>query len=136
MTYEDIRVGTEIPSLTERVTIVQTAMYCAATWDFARQHYDREFAQSIGFQQPVVDPQMYGAFLTRMLTDWLPLECRLKQLGIKYRLPSFLGDTLTYRGKVVNKRVEGDERYIECELAVTNEKGEHVVEGEAVIFFS
>lgn len=110
-------------------------MYCAVTWDFARQHYDREFAQSIGYQQPVVDPQMYGAFLARMLTDCFSLEGRLKKLRVRYRLPSFLGDVLTYKGKVVSKYVKDNERYVDCDLLVENQKGEHIVEGAAVISF-
>ena len=135
MTYKDIEIGIEIPPLTQKVTIVQTAMYCAVTWDFTRMHYDSEFAQSVGFRRPVVDPQMYGAFLARMLTDWLSPEGKLKKLRMRYRLPSFLGDTLTYKGKVVNKYVKDNEGYVDCDLLVENQKEEHIVEGAAVISF-
>lgn len=135
MTYKDIEIGTEIPPLTEKITIVQTVMYCAATWDFARQHYDSGFAQSLGFQRPVVDPQMYGAFLARMLTQWFSPEGKLKKLKMRYRLPSSLGDILTYKGTVVNKYVKDNEGYVDCDLLVENQKGEYIVEGAAVIVF-
>ena len=136
MTYKDIEIGTEIPPLTKKITIVQMVMYCAATWDFARLHYDGKFAQSLGFQRPVVDPQMHGAFLARMLTQWFSPEGKLKKLRIRYRLPSFLGDILTYKGKVVNKCVKDNEGYVDCNLLVENQKGEHIVEGAAVTFFN
>jgi len=132
---EDIDVGTEIPPLSKRITIVQTAMYCGITWDFTRLHYDQEFAQSAGFQRPVVDPQMYGAFLARMLMDWISPEGRLKKLQMRYRTPCFLGDTLSYKGKVSNKYMKGDEKRLDCDLQVENQKGEHLVEGTAVISF-
>ena len=103
MEYDEIVVGTEIPHLTQKVTIMQTVMYCGITWDFARQHYDQELAQSLGFDRPVVDPQMYGAFLARMLTDWISIKARLKRLTVRYTAPSYLGDVLKYTGKVAKK---------------------------------
>lgn len=98
-------------------------------------HYDQEFAQSKGFRQPVVDPKMYGAFLARMLTDRFSPEGRLRKLRMRYRLASFLGDILTYKGKVISKYVKGNEGYVDCDLLVENQKGEHIVEGSAVISF-
>ena len=133
--YKDIEVGNEIPPLSKKITIVQTAMYCAATWDFSRLHYDQEFAKSFGFQQPVVDPQMYGAFLSRMLMDWISKEGRLKKLRLRYRAPCFLGDTLTFKGKVANKYIKDNEKRLDCDLLVENQEGKHIVESTAVISF-
>ena len=135
MEYSEIKVGNEIPSLSQKVTILQTVMYCAVTWDFARQHYDREYAQNLGFTQPVVDPQMYGAFFARMLTDWISLSGNLKNLELQYRKPGFLGDTLTYKGKVVKKYIKDGKKYLDCDLFVENENGEHLVEGSAAVSF-
>lgn len=135
MEYGDIAVGTEIPHLIKKVTIVQTAMYCGITWDFARQHYDLELAQSLGFDRPVVDPQMYGAFLARMLTDWISVKARLKRLTVRYGAPSYLGDLLKYTGKVVKKYEKEDQRYLDCDLLVENQNGEQIVKGSAVILF-
>lgn len=135
MEYEDIEVGDKIPSLSQKVTILQTVMYCAVTWDFARQHYDCEYAQDLGFQQPVVDPQMYGAFFARMLTDWTSLAGRLKNLKLQYRKAGFRGDTLTYKGEVVEKYIKDGHKYVDCDLLVENDKGEHLVEGTAVVSF-
>ena len=135
MKYDEIIVGTEIPHLTQEVTIMQTVMYCGITWDFARQHYDQELAQSLGFDRPVVDPQMYGAFLARMLTDWVSIKARLKRLTVRYAAPSYLGDVLKYTGKVIKKYEKEDQRYFDCDLLVENQNGEQIVKGSAVILF-
>jgi len=133
MEYEDMVVGSLIPPLTEKITPVQTVMYCGITWDFARQHYDSEFARRLGFKQPVVDPQMYGAFLGKMLTAWVKTEGRIKRLSMRYIHPSFIGDSLTYKGQVVKKRIKETEKRLDCDLEVVNQNGVQVVKGTAVI---
>jgi acyl dehydratase len=135
MEYGDIAVGTKIPPLMKKVTIVQTAMYCGITWDFARQHYDREMAQSLGYERPVVDPQMYGAFLARMLTEWISIKARIKRLTLRYMAPSRIGDILHYTGKVVKKYEKEGQRYLDCDLLVENQNGDQIVKGSAVILF-
>jgi acyl dehydratase len=135
MEYDAVAVGAEIPSLKETVTIVQTAMYCGITWDFARQHYDLELAREVGYGRPVVDPQMYGAFVGRMLTDWISREARIKRLTLRYTAPSYIGDVLTYTGTVAKKYEQEDRRYLECDVLVKNQNGEQIVKGSAVILF-
>jgi len=135
MDFADIAEGAAIPSLTEEVTIVQTVMYCGITWDFARQHYDRDFARGLGFQNPVVDPQMYGAFLARMLTDWVSVDGRITKLRMRYRAAAFLGDILTYKGKIARKYRNEGRQYVVCDLTVENQKGEAIVAGEAELLF-
>ena len=128
-------VGDAIPELKEVVTIVQTAMYCGITWDFARQHYDLEFARTLGYEGPVVDPQMYGAFLSRMLTDWISEKGRIKRLTMRYVAPAYLGDVLTYGGKVTEKYSEDGQRHMNSELLVESQMGTLIVKGSAVILF-
>lgn len=136
MSYDNIKVGDEVPSLTTKITRVQMVMYCAITWDFSRYHYDAEFVQNLGFPKPVVDPQMHGGFLARMLTDWISGSGKIRKLSLRYRAPCFLGDSVTYGGKVANKYAKNGEKYVDCDLVVANEKGEHLVEGAAVISVS
>jgi len=127
----DVENGIGIPPLILTVTITQLVKYCAATWDFSRVHYDEEFAKSLGFQRPVVDPQMYGAFFARMLVN--STEGRLKRLRMRYRAPGFVGDTLSFKSKIISGYTKEGERYIDCNLLVENQKGMRLVEGTAMI---
>ncbi len=65
--FEDIKIGDEIPPLIKDITQVGMVMYSAATWDFARVHYDKEFVERRGFSAPFADGQMLGAFLAEMI---------------------------------------------------------------------
>jgi len=133
--YDDLKTGDKIPSLTIKESRVQLVMYCAVTWDFYRYHYDSELVQRFGLPKPVVDPQMHSGFMARMLTDWVSESGRIRKLSLRYRAPCFVGDTITYRGRVTDKYVKDGEKYVDCELTVENQKGEHTVNGTASILF-
>jgi len=124
---------TEIPRLVVPVTPVLTAMYCAVTWDFARLHYDSAFAQSEGFRERVVDPQMYGSFLARLLTEWAAPAGRLRRLRLSYRAPAYVGDTLICRGDVARRYEQDGEQHVDCDLVVANQHGQPLVRGAAAI---
>jgi acyl dehydratase len=131
--YEDIKVGDEIPNLTKRITLVQQVMYAAATWDFHRHHYDKDFAQERGFPAPFTDSQLFGAYLAQLITDWIGLNGRLKKLRLEHRVLVFTGDTVTCGGKVVDKYTKDGENLISCCLWVHNQKGENVAPASALI---
>lgn len=135
MDCKDIKVGTEIPKLVVEISFVKIVMYCGATWDFARFHYDPEFVHEFGFAQPVLDPQMHGAFAARMLSDWLLVSGRIRKLAVKYESPSFLGDTITYGGEVTRKYRADNVEYVDCVLKAHNARGEHPMTGEASLLF-
>lgn len=127
LSFEEINIGDEIPPLVNKVTLIQMVMYAAATWDFHRHHYDKEFAQTKGFPGPFVDGQMFGALLTKMITLWAGPYGVLKMLRLTYRAMVFPEDLITCRGKVTKKFMEGGENLIGCELWIENQKGERVV---------
>lgn len=135
MNFDDVKISDEIPPLDIVVSTVQMIMYCAVTWDFARYHYDPNFVKELGFPQPVVDPQMHGAFMARALTDWISESGKIRKISLRYRAPCFLGDTLTYSAKVIDKYIKDGERYVDCDLVVTKENGLCPVEGTATILF-
>lgn len=133
--YKDIEIGSEIPPSSERMNQIRLVMYCGATWDFARNHYDLEFIRRMGFDKQVIDPQMYGAFFTKMLANWATPSGRLKKLKMSYRSPGYVGDTLTLRAKVTKKYIQDTEKLINCDLLLENQNKDHLVEGAAVILF-
>jgi len=133
--YENIEIGLKIPPLEVEITSVQMVMYCAVTWDFARLHYDSQFVRKLELERPVVDPQMHGALTSRMISEWVSEAGRIRKLTLKYRLPCYLRDRITYGGEVVKKYIENDLKYIECNLTATNQNGEKPMEGSVKILF-
>ncbi|MFC2042451.1 MaoC/PaaZ C-terminal domain-containing protein [Chloroflexota bacterium] len=125
--YEDINVGDEITPITKKATLLQNVMYAAATWDFHRHHYDKEFADSKGYPRTFVDGQIFGAFLAQMVTQWAGTAGMVKQLGLNYRVMAVPGDVLTCKGKVVDKHTKDNENLVNCDLWIENQRGEKVV---------
>ena len=125
--FEDVNVGDEITPIIKEVTLVQNVMYSAATWDFHRYHYDREFAESKGFPGTFVDGQMFGAFLAQMITQWAGVDGIIKKLGLTYKIMAFPGDVLACEGRVTGKYSEDGENLVNCEMWIKNQKGETIV---------
>ena len=105
--FEEIREGEELPPLQKDVTLVQMVMYAAATWDFGRIHYDKDFVQSRGVSQPFVDGQMLGAFLAQMVTDWVGQQGMLRKLSFQNSGMVFPGDRLRLEIEVLRARERG-----------------------------
>jgi len=131
--FEDVAVGSEIPSLVKVPTTVQLFRYSAVTWNAHRIHYEREYAQREGHPDILVQAHLHGAFLTQMVTDWLGPRGRLLAIGWSNRGRAVPGDTLRCTGRVTGKRVEGARHLVELELVETNQRGEVCARGGATV---
>ena len=125
--FDGIKVGDEIPSLTQEITQVGMVMYSAATWDFARVHYDKEFVERRGFPAPFVDGQMLGAYLAEMIMNWIGDSGTLNKLNFQFRKMVFPCDRVICKGSVTEKHAENEQRLITCDLWVENQDGEKVL---------
>lgn len=131
--YEDVKIGTQIPSLVKKPTLPQLVQYCGATSDFYRLHYDKDFAISMGFDEVVIQGPLKGAWLGQMLSEWIGENGTIKKFSCSYRRADHPGDTITCKGKVISKYVEGDDYYVECDIWAENSKGERTTPGKAVV---
>lgn len=132
--YQDIEPGQEIPSLEKTPSNVQLFMFSAVTWNLHRIHYDADFARDHEKLPNVVTPRpLLGSFLAQMLTGWLQENGTIRRMEWSVRGSAFPGDTVTCRGKVTGKRVEGDENLIDCEIWIENSNGDAIVPGKAEI---
>ena len=125
--FEDITVGDLLPILEKEIRLTDMMAYGAATWDFARIHYDAPYAQSQGLPTPVVDGQMLGAFLVRLVQDWAGPRAFLQSLSFQNRGMVFPGDVVKCGGSVTDLRREGESNLVDCNLWIDNQNGERVV---------
>ncbi|MFC1980643.1 MaoC/PaaZ C-terminal domain-containing protein [Chloroflexota bacterium] len=125
--FENINVGDEILPLTKDLTQVGMVMYSAATWDFARVHYDKDFVQSRGRQTPFADGQMLGAFLAEMVVNWIGESGTLKKMDFRFRKMLSPGDRIICKGTVVEKSTENDQKLVKCDLWIEEPNGEKVL---------
>ncbi len=131
--WEDVEVGTEITSLVKDPTPQQLVRWAGASGDFYQIHYDKDFALDNNLPGIIVHGALKSAWLGQMLGDWIGESGTVKEFGCSYRGMDVPGDTLTCKGTVSKKYVEGDERCVECEIWLENSKGEKTTPGTAVV---
>jgi acyl dehydratase len=131
--YEDVDVGTEITPLVKHPTTTQLVRWAGATGDFNLIHYDKDFAQNAGLPGVILHGLLKWYFLIQMLTEWAGEGCTVRKVSCQYRGMDLPGDTLTCKGTVVKKYVDGDHHCLECEIWVENQKGEKTTPGLATL---
>jgi len=131
--YEDIEVGSEIPSLVKRATRRQLVQWAGASGDFYEIHYDKDFALASGLPDVILHGRLKASFLGQMLTDWTGLEGNLKKYNVRYRGMDFPDQELTCKGKVTKKYVENNEHLVELDIWTENPQGEKTITGSAVV---
>ena len=132
--FEDIEVGYEIPSITKTPSNVQLFMFSAITWNCHRIHFDADFAREHDKLPNILAHRpLLGSFLCQMLTDWLGDNGKIERLEWSNRGPAVPGDTLTCRGKVVDKCWRADKAIVECDVWIERSSGESIVPGKAEV---
>ncbi|MCX6000171.1 MAG: MaoC/PaaZ C-terminal domain-containing protein [Chloroflexi bacterium] len=131
--YDDVKEGMELPKMEKKPITRTLVQWAAASGDYFELHYDKDFAQSMGFKMPIVHGRLEAAFLTQLLTDWIGEKGELKQMSVQYRGNAFPGDKMTLGGKVTKKYVKGSENLVECEIYVNNQEGKTITPGTAVV---
>ncbi|MDT2005507.1 acyl dehydratase [Rhodococcus opacus] len=89
-----------------------------------RIHWDAEYARSIGLPSSYDYGMMRDCWLTHFLTDWIGDEGWIETMSSQMRKFNYLGDTHTFTGEVVGKRVEGDRYLVDVEFRGTSQRGE------------
>ena len=131
--YEDISVGSEIPTLVKQPTTRQLVMWAGASGDYHEIHYDKDFAQRRGLPGAIVQGQLVYSFLGQLMTDWIGEKGSLRKLACSYRGMTFPGEAIICAGKVSRKYVEDGEYCVVCNIWAENPKGEKMVSGVATV---
>ncbi len=95
-------------------------------------HLDEEYAATTRFGRRIAHGMLGASLISAVLANELPGRgtVYLSQT-LKFTAPVFLGDTVTAR--VVVKHVREDKPVVTLETVCTNQRGERVVEGEAIV---
>ena len=109
--------------------------FAELTGDRNPVHLDEEYAASTRFGRRIAHGMLGASLISTVLANELPGRgtVYLSQT-LRFTAPVFLGDTVTAR--VVVKGVREDKPVVTLETVCTNERGERVVEGEAVVLVS
>lgn len=98
-----------------------------------RVHWDDEFAREVGVPAAYDYGAQRIAWSANFLTNWMGDDAWLKRMWLQIRRFGIIGDLQTYRGQVIDKRVENGEYQVVCDFWATNQIGETTAPGQAII---
>ena len=106
--------------------------FAELTGDRNPVHLDEEYAAQTRFGRRIAHGMLGASLISAVLANELPGRgtVYLSQT-LRFTAPVFPGDTVTAR--VVVKAVREDKPVVTLETVCTNQRGERVVEGEAVV---
>ncbi len=131
LAYEDIKTGDEA-SLSLTITETHIVMYAGLTGDVNPVHVDAEHAKESIFGERIAHGMLVSGLISAVLGNQLPGPNSI-YLGqdLKFTAPVKIGDTVTVVVSVTEKR--DDKRIIKLHTTVSNQRGEVVIDGNAVI---
>ncbi len=132
---EEIREGTEIPSLAVNFSLEMNARYCVLVREINPLHFDRDFARSLGYKDIVIAGVFTASFFPKLLTDWLGDAIRIQTIRLTFRAPAYVNETVTYKGRVTGTRAEQGARTLQCELWSENAAGQRLAEATVLASF-
>ena len=129
-----LKVG-DAAEMTMTVTDADVRAFAEVTGDHNPVHLDEEYAAATRFGRRIAHGMLGASLISAVLANELPGRgtVYLSQT-LRFTAPVFLGDTVTAR--VVVKGVRDDKPIVTLETFCTNQRGERVVEGEAVVLAS
>ncbi len=129
--YDDIAIG-ETASVTKTITSELVRAFAEVSDDVNPMHLDPEFAAGTVFREPVAHGMLGASLISAVIGTRLPGPNSI-YLGqeLRFVAPVRYGDTLTATCEVIEKRE--DKPILRLRTTVTNQEGEVVTEGEAVV---
>ena len=97
---KNVKVGDQVPTITKHCTLTSMIAYAGATWDWHRLHYDHEYLESKGLAAPVVDGQVFGAYVVQAIQDWLGDSAFISELDFRYAGLVFAEEHVQVSGEV------------------------------------
>lgn len=139
-TYEQLEPGSKIDGPSFSVTRESIRLFCDGSLDYNPLHLDDNYMQGSFGKTNFGGIIMHGmnnfGLITRMLTDWAePMGATHRRLETRWLKPVRPGDTIRPSGVVKGKTQSQKARWLVIEVAVTNQIGQPVAVGEALVEF-
>lgn len=125
-----IGVGSE----TERTVIFTeeiVASFAKITGDRAPVHFDQNFAQKLGYREPIVHGFLVSSFFSEMLGCHLPgPDSVIQKFSIDFHAPVYINQTIRFKIRVT--QVAEAVSAVSLSLTATNEENQVICQGKAV----
>jgi 3-hydroxybutyryl-CoA dehydratase len=133
-TASDLQVGMALPEVKRHITQENINLYAKASRDFNPVHINEEFAKKTAAGGTIAHGMLDLAFCSQMMTqafgqNWLEHG----RFNIRFKMPARPGDDLTVQGKIEKISKENEQIIVNCGVQCTNQKGETIISGEAIV---
>ena len=127
----ELKVGDKF-SRSREVTDELVRGFADVSGDHNRIHTDDEYARGTRFGRRIAHGMLSGAFISGVLGDeMLDRDIVYLSQTMRFHRPVFIGDTVTTTATVA--KIREDKPVVTIETICTNQAGETVVSGEAVM---
>lgn len=129
--YDDLDIGMEA-EFSKTITETDISLFAGISGDFNPIHMDEEYAKRGPFKKRIAHGAIAMSLIAPVMGMKLPgLGTILVEMKCSFKAPVFIGDTITAKAKLKEKME--DKRWVKMQLLWTNQKGETIMEGEAVV---
>lgn len=126
-----IKVG-DTASITRVITDELIRQFANLSGDQNPIHLDESYAEKTRFGQRIAHGMLSASFFSAVLANQLPgIGSVYLSQSVKFVAPVFIGDSITARVTVI--AVREDKPIATLETICTNQNGETVITGEAVV---
>ncbi len=130
-TYEELELGQEA-SFSKTITETDVYLFAGISGDFNPVHVNEDYARQTPFKTRIAHGALPQSLIAPVLGTKLPgLGTVLVEIRCRFKAPTFFGDTITAAATVAEKIQE--KRWVRMALHWTNQRGETVATGEAVV---
>ena len=120
--YDEVEVGTELPSQSFPVTRATLVQYAGASGDFNPIHWNEAFAKAVGLPDVIAHGMFTMAEAVRVVTDWVADPGAVVEYGVRFTKPVVVpnddqGAVIEVTGKVAAKL---EDRRVRVDLVATS----------------
>jgi acyl dehydratase len=90
--YDDVDVGTALPSQSFPVRRIDLVRYAGASGDFNPIHWNERFAKSVGLPDVIAHGMFTMATAIRVVTDWVGDPASVLDYGVRFTKPVVVPD--------------------------------------------
>ena len=138
--FDALREGDTIDGPSFAVSRESIRLFCDASLDYNPLHLDDNYMKGSFGKTSFGGIIMHGmnnfGLISRMLTDWAyPAGALHRRLETRWLKPVKPGDTIRPQGIVKAKQTSAHSRWVVLDVMVSNQNGEKVAMGEAMVEF-
>ena len=126
VSYDDVEVGTELPSKSYRIQRANLVQYCGASGDFNIIHWNERIAKAVGLPDVIAHGMFTMAEAGRVVTDWLGDPGAVVEYGVRFSAPVPVPDddkgTLLEVTAKVAEKLEGNRVAVDLDARVDESK--------------